>query len=86
MKDAPNTSWAIGPRHVANKYAARGDRLREEYLAQLADRDERMTGEYTEECAWCGEPAEDATGLGWPLCVICGDMYGSTPPPGVGGK
>ena len=38
--------------------------------------------EYTETCAWCGEPAEDGIGLGWALCFECGEIHGMTPPPG----
>ncbi len=32
-------------------------------------------------CAWCGDEAEDAMGLGWPLCVPCGELYGTQTPP-----
>lgn len=38
---------------------------------------------YTDICAWCGTPAEDATGLGWAMCPECGELYGATTPPSV---
>lgn len=40
---------------------------------------------YTDICAWCGTPAEDATGLGWAMCPECGELYGTTTPPSVSG-
>jgi hypothetical protein len=36
---------------------------------------------HDELCAWCHEPAEDALGLGWALCVPCGELYGAQEPP-----
>ena len=38
---------------------------------------------YDDKCAWCGEPAEDAIGLGWAVCAACGELYGSQMPPAI---
>jgi membrane protease subunit (stomatin/prohibitin family) len=58
--------------------------MRDEYQAERKIREARNAeANYTEKCAWCDESAEDAFGLGWPLCVECGELYGFKRPKSV---
>ena len=61
-----------------------GESLESQYRAEREAREARNAeANYTEKCAWCDEPAEDALGLGWPLCPECGEIYGAAEPPSV---
>ena len=74
----PQTAKKAAPAKVAAKNAKRAKKAVETPQTAPA-----TSCPYDDKCAWCGEPAEDATGLGWAVCAACGELYGSQMPPAI---